>query len=133
MSPETAMLLADMVLVVHVLIAAFNVFSLPLIWAGGWLGWGFVRTPWFRYTHVGLMGFVLLETLFGYMCPLTTWENQLRLSAGQGVPGDSFISFWLGELLFFDCQAWKFKAVYGAFYTLILLTLWWVPVRRGGK
>ncbi|WP_222705789.1 DUF2784 domain-containing protein [Salidesulfovibrio onnuriiensis] len=131
MSPETARLLADAVLVAHVLVATFNALSLPLVWLGAWLGWAFVRNPWFRFLHVGLMGFVLLETLLGWMCPLTSWESQLRAAAGQGGgPGGGFIAHWFGRLLFFDCAAWKFVAVYGVFYALVLLSLWWVPVRR---
>lgn len=130
MESGTALLLADVVLVIHVLIAAFNVFSLPLIWIGAWCRWLFVRNPWFRFTHVGLMGFVLAETLLGAMCPLTIWENQLRVISGEGGgPGASFIGYWLGRLLYFECAPWEFMAVYGGFYALILLTLWWVPVR----
>ncbi len=129
MNGSVAVLLADIVLIVHVLIAAFNALSLPVIWAGAWLRWPFVRNPWFRFTHVGLMGFVLAETLLGYMCPLTVWEDRLRMAAGQDGTGGGFIGYWLGRLLFFDCAAWKFIAVYGAFFALILLSLWWVPVR----
>jgi hypothetical protein len=69
---------ADALLVFHVLLAAFNALSLPLIWLGAWRGWGFVRNPWLRWSHVALMGFVLAETLLGRTCPLTVWEAQLR-------------------------------------------------------
>lgn len=130
MSSELFLFFADVVLIAHVLVAAFNAFALPMIWVGAWCGWTFVRNPWFRFTHIGLMGVVLAETLLGMACPLTTWEYQLRHAAGwHSGAGESFVGYWLGRILFYECESWKFMAVYGAFYALVLLSLWWVPVR----
>ncbi|BDQ34237.1 DUF2784 domain-containing protein [Pseudodesulfovibrio portus] len=135
MTESRLLLLADAVLAVHVLIAAFNAFSLPVIWLGAWRGWRFVRNPWFRFSHVGLMGFVLAETVAGRLCPLTVWEGVLRRAGGQGWArqGQSFIGYWAGKLLFHDFSQLQFGVAYGLFFGLILLTLFLVPVRRRGK
>lgn len=135
MSDAQLLLLADVVLVVHFLIAAFNAFSLPVIWMGALAGWQFVRNPWFRYSHVGLMGFVLAETVAGKLCPLTIWEGMLRHAGGEGWAGEgeSFIGHWVGKILFHDFSQTQYAVAYGVFFGLIVLTFLLVPVRRTRK
>jgi hypothetical protein len=126
--------LADAVLIVHFGIAAFLVLGLPVVWIGAAAGWDFVRNPWFRWSHAGLMGFVLIETVAGKLCPLTVWEAALRRAAGQDGTGPvSFVEYWLGRLLFLDFAPVWFGVAYGMFFALILLTLFLVPVRRPAK
>jgi hypothetical protein len=125
---------ADAVLVVHFGIAAFLALGLPVIWIGAAAGWRFVRNPWFRWPHAGLMGVVLAETVAGKLCPLTVWEAALRRAAGEG--GDasaSFVGYWLGRVLFLDFAPVWFAVAYGLFFGLIVLTLLLVPVRRAAK
>ena len=71
-------MIADFLLVLHFLIAAFIAGGLPLTWLGAALGWRWVRNPWFRYAHLGAIGFVAAEGLLGIACPLTVWEDMLR-------------------------------------------------------
>ncbi|AMK10147.1 hypothetical protein AWY79_02955 [Pseudodesulfovibrio indicus] len=130
----TLLFLADAVLVLHFCIAAFNALSLPVIWIGAAAGVRFVRNPWFRWSHVALMGFVLAETVAGRLCPLTEWEAALRRAAGRGDGGGrSFVGYWLDRLLFLDLDPAWFTVGYAAFFGLIVLTLFLVPVRRGKK
>lgn len=135
MTEGQILLLADIILVVHFCIAAFNAFSLPVIWVGALAGWRFVRNPWFRYSHVGLMGFVLAETLAGQLCPLTAWEGALRRAVGQAGPGESqsFIGYWAGKALFHDFSQTQYGVAYGLFFGLIVLTFFLVPVRKRRK
>lgn len=135
MTDGQTLLLADAVLAGHFLIAAFNALSLPVIWLGGWRGWEFVRNPWFRFTHVGLMGSVLAEAAAGKLCPLTVWEAALRRAAGQGTAdqGQTFVGYWVGRLLFHDFSQAQYATAYGLFFGLILLTFLLVPVRRSRK
>src|SRR5271169_4269738 len=92
--------LADLVLVVHAAFIAFVVVGLVLIWVGRFRGWAFVRNIWFRVAHLAAMSVVAAESLMGFICPLTTWEDQLRLLAGghQRYEG-SFIQHWLHSLI----------------------------------
>lgn len=124
------LLLADIILMAHGAVALFITVSLPVIWIGHFLGWRFVRNPWFRFSHLGLMGFVLLEALVGVLCPLTMVETTLRRLAGQADPGytQGFIVHWVDRLLFHDLEPWIFTAAYAAFFAAVVATLCLVPV-----
>ena len=131
MSEGGYLLLADAVLVLHFVIAAYIVLGLPVIWTGWRLGARFVRNPWFRYSHAGLMGVVVAESLAGVFCPLTAWETRLRQAADAGFAGDgqSFVARWMGRVLFYDLGETAFTVIYGVFFAAVLVTLWLVPVR----
>jgi len=119
-------MMADVLLVVHFLIAAFIVGSLPLVWLGGALGWGWVRNRWFRYVHLGAIAFVAAEALAGVMCPLTVLEDLLRGSA----PLDSFAGRWIHRLLYYQAPEWVFTVAYVAWTAATLATLRFVPPRK---
>lgn len=114
-------LVADVVLVVHFLFVAFVVGGQCLIVAGWLLKWCWVRARWFRFSHLGAMGFVMLETWIGMMCPLTDLEKYLRRSAGQDPYGESFIGYWLNRLLFYSAPEWVFIVAYTLFFALVVL------------
>ena len=132
MSQGGYLLLANALLVLHFAVAAYIVLGLPAIWAGWRLGAGFVRNPWFRYSHAGLMGVVLLESLAGVFCPLTSWETRLRQAADAGFAGDGqgFVPRWVGKVLFHDLGESVFTVIYVLFFAAVAVTLWLVPVRR---
>jgi len=123
--------LADLVLIAHAAFVLFVVLGLLLIWVGGWRKWGFVRNVWFRTIHLAAMGVVAAESLVGFVCPLTTWENQLRILAGSGERYEgSFIQHWLHQVLFHEFSGGVFTLAYILFLLLVALSFWWVPVRR---
>lgn len=126
-------LLADLVLAAHVLIAAYNVLGLAVVWIGALVRWRFVGNRWFRGTHLAAMGIVVVEALLGLTCPLTAWENQLRVEAGQGGYAESFLSHWAGRFFYFDAPPALFTAAYLAFFGLMVLSAWLVPVRWQGR
>jgi hypothetical protein len=122
--------LADLVLVVHAAFVAFVVVGLVLIWVGRFRGWAFVRNIWFRAAHLAAMGVVAAESVLGFICPLTTWEDQLRLLAGgQQRYAGSFIQHWLHPLIFFDVAKGVFTAAYLAFFLAVVLSFWLIPPR----
>lgn len=126
-------LLADLVLVAHVFIAAYNVLGLAVVWIGALARWRFVGNRWFRGTHLAAMGIVVVEALLGLTCPLTVWENQLRAEAGQAPYAESFLSHWAGRFFYFDAPPELFTAIYLAFFGLMVLSAWLVPVRWRGR
>jgi hypothetical protein len=117
--------LADAILALHVAIAAFIVLGLPVIWIGAAFGWRWVRNPWFRYAHLGAIGFVAAEALVGVTCPLTVLEDALR---GIHEPR-SFVGRWLAWILFYHAPEWIFTTVYVAYAAITGLTLALVPPR----
>ncbi len=126
--------LADLVVVIHLGFVAFVILGFLLIWAGHFAGWKFVRNFTFRLAHLLAIGFVAVEALTHKVCPLTTWESDLRLRAGEagGYQG-SFVQHWVHRVLFFDLPEAAFTLIYVLFFGLVLATLWIVKPRRPGR
>lgn len=127
-------IMADAMLVAHFAYVAFVVVGLMVIWTGYFCRWSFVRNFWFRLAHLSCMGVVVVESVFGVTCPLTTWELQLRLLAGSGqYYQGSFIQHWVQRVLFYSAGEGVFLAIYVGFFALLLLSLWVVKPRRPGR
>src|SRR5438552_17289647 len=103
--------LADAVLLVHILFVLFVVGGFALILAGAGR-WGWVRNRAFRIAHLAAIVFVAVETLLGFTCPLTLWEDVLR-TTGRGEL--SFIGRWLAWLLYYNLPEWVFAFASCAF------------------
>ena len=118
---------ADAILVLHGLFVVFVVLGLFLIYLGKLLSWQWVRNPWLRATHLLAIGVVVIQSWFGLICPLTTWEMGLRSRAGELVYAGSFVANWVSEILYFQAPAWVFVVCYTVFDALVLLS--WFLVR----
>ena len=131
MSQETLYrLAADAVLVVHALFVACVVLGLLAVYLGSWLSWGWVRSLWFRLTHLAAIGVVVLQAWVGVLCPLTGWESRLRELAGGEQYEGSFIQHWLQALLYYEAPAWVFATSYTVFAGIVLVSWFAVPPRR---
>jgi hypothetical protein len=105
-------MLADALIVLHVAYIAVVVFGQLGIVIGWPLGWSWIRNPWFRGIHLSMIAIVAFEAAVQYECPLTTWEHELRVLAGQlpenyrevgGQAQDlSFIGGYLQSVLFYQ-------------------------------
>jgi hypothetical protein len=126
-TPFIYLLAADALLVLHLLVVIFIVAGLLLVYAGGFLGWSWVRNPWFRIIHLIAIGVVVVQAWAGELCPLTVWEQALRLRAGGVAYSGSFIAHWLGELLYYEAPMWVFALSYTVFGALVLVA--WYLVR----
>ena len=94
------LLSADVVLVVHFAFVLFVVLGLAAIWIGWFCKWKAVRNVRFRVAHLACMGVVVLESVFGVVCPLTTWEKDLRFAAGSEVYEETSMKHWAqGDVL----------------------------------
>ncbi len=122
--------LADLVVVVHATYVGFVVFGLLAILVGLLLGWRWIRNFWFRAIHLVMIGVVVAESLLGIVCPLTSWENELRKLGGGEPRPDGFIAYWAHELIFFQAPAWVFTVGYCLFGALVLATWSLAPPRR---
>lgn len=110
---------ADIILVIHALVVAFNVVGLAAIWVGAVLKWRWIRNFWFRTIHLGLIGIVAAGSLIGIVCPLTVLEDALRQT---GPPQSGFIQRWVSRLLYYDFPASAFTITYVLFALIVLLT-----------
>ncbi len=125
-----ARLLADAIVVIHAAFVMFVVLGMGAIVLGIARGWEWVRNPWFRGLHLAAIGVVVLETLGGVACPLTTWESALRRQAGQvGYAGD-FVGYWAHRLIFFRAEPWVFTLGYLLFGASVLAAFILAPPRR---
>jgi hypothetical protein len=83
-------LLADCLVVVHL---AFVIFVV----AGGFL---VLWRPFFRWIHLPAAAWGALIELTGWICPLTPWEQALRVQAGQAGYSGGFIEHYILSLLY---------------------------------
>jgi len=120
-------LVADVILVVHFAFVLFVVGGFALILLGAALGWRWIRSPAFRYLHLGAIVFVALEALVGMACPLTVWEDTLRRAS---VDDPSFVGRWVSRLLYYDLPPWVFTAAYVLFALAVVAAIVWIPPRR---
>ena len=122
-------LLADLVVVAHMAYMAFVVLGLLAILAGFVFHWQWVRNKWFRMAHLATIGIVVYESLLSITCPLTDLEDYLRIKGGQSISERSFVGRLVHDLLFYDMPPQFFTAAYCIFGSLVLATLFVVPVR----
>jgi hypothetical protein len=113
-------------LLIHALVVAFIIGGTAYIWIGAWRQWPGVRSPLFRYAHLGVMLFVAAEALLGVICPLTLWEDLLR----GGMSRSGFVAYWVGRLIYYDLPAWVFTTAYVALAIALIITLILVPPRQ---
>ncbi len=123
------LLAADAMLLLHVIFVGFVVIGLVLIFMGKARRWSWVRNPWFRVMHLLAIGVVAVQSWFGVICPLTTFEMALRARAGDAQYQDSFISHWLETILYYQAPAWAFAVCYTAFGAVIVGSWFWVSPR----
>ncbi len=122
------LLAADGILLMHFVFVAFVVLGFVFIWIGHIVKLKFAKNAKFRICHVLTMGIVLCESLVGMICPLTEWENDLRVKGGEGqIYETSFIKEWIHKIMFFDFSERMFVVIYVVFFALILLTYWIIP------
>ena len=119
-------MLADAILVVHAAFVLFVVGGFAAILLGIALKRRFAFNPWLRGAHIAAIAFVTAESLLGLMCPLTTWEDELRGNPG----GPGFIQRWIHAWLYWDVPPSFFTPVYAAFLLLVAWTWVRYPPRR---
>jgi hypothetical protein len=117
---------ADLVLLLHAAFVLFVVGGLVATWIGAALGRAWATSPWFRGLHLAAIAFVIAQSLLGYPCPLTIWEDALRGAATT----EGFIQRWVRSLLYWSAPPWVFTSLYTAFGALVAWTWWRIPPRR---
>lgn len=129
-SPTLSHIVADVILLLHLLFVAFVVGGLIFIFIGKAARWHWVRNPWFRLSHLVAIGVVVIQSWTGTICPLTSLESLLRLRAGGRHYSGSFISHWLETVLYYQAPQWVFVIGYTAFGAVVIAGWFWVRPRR---
>ena len=125
--PSAAILsaLADAVLVAHLGIILFNVLGMIVIPLGARQGWKFVRRFGWRALHLGILAAVAIQALFGRVCFLTIWHDDLVRLAGGRPSYVPLIASFVSHLIFWPLAPWAFVVLYVSVcaYTLALWRL----------
>ena len=126
-------LLADLLATFHLGIVLFVLLGQAAILTGILRRWRWIERALFRWTHVGLMVFIAAQGALGAICPLTIWEYDLRVAAGEEGHKGTFVGRLMHDLLFIEpetvSQA-ELNHYYVAFAALVVFCLWVVPPRR---
>jgi hypothetical protein len=96
-------LLADIVLAVHLLYLGF-------VALGGALVARFPRLVWL---HLACVAVALVSITVGFDCPLTTWEQSLRRTAGQRPYRDGFVAHYLTGRVYPHGYDWAVQTLFG--------------------
>ncbi len=126
------LLLADFLVLIHLAFVAFVVLGQIAILIGVILKKPWARAFIFRIIHLGCIGVVATEGLLDIECPLTVWERNLRLEAGQEISDAPFIPRLANQILFYPgVPHIYFERMHIGFGALVLLTfLIWPPKLR---
>ncbi|MCI0701234.1 MAG: DUF2784 domain-containing protein [Planctomycetia bacterium] len=124
-------LAADLVVAIHVAYVAYVVLGQLAICIAAPMKWQWAKNPWFRFTHLGAIGYVAYEAIFSIRCPLTIWEEKLRELAGQAPSGsETFLGRLLHDLLFIENQPESFfTALYLGMLLIVVQGLVMYPPR----
>ena len=114
--------IADLLMVIHFLWALFMVLGLPL---GLWLG-----SPALRWAHFVGMFLTAFFAATGMYCPLTVWEEILRIKTDpEFTYGGSLLARLISNTLYPQMDPWIIRA---ASVLWGLLTLLMMVIKKPG-
>lgn len=118
---------ADAIVIAHLAYVAVVVLGLVVTWIGIAFKQNWARNPWWRIGHLTMILIVVFETWANITCPLTTWEQQLRVLGQQETVEGDFIANFIHRWLFYDFPTWVFTTGYTAFGLLVLASFIFAP------
>jgi len=124
----TARLLADALVVVHLAFIAF-------VLAGGFLA---ARSRGWALLHLPAMAWAAWTEFTATLCPLTPWENSLRVAAGDAGYAGGFVEHYVIPLVYPDALTARAQVGLGivvvALNAAVYAFVWrkWRRARTGG-
>lgn len=116
-------LLANLVVILHLLFIAFVLFGgLLVFWR-----------PWLVWIHLPVAAYGVLIEWVGWICPLTPLENRLRHLAGAEQYEGGFVETYLLPLIYPAAFTRTTAIVLGALVLLVNVAIYgWYLYRRHG-
>jgi drug/metabolite transporter superfamily protein YnfA len=114
-------LAADLLVLLHLAFIVFVVLGGLLVWR------------WWRvvFVHLPAVIWAVLLEFYGWLCPLTPWEQQLRQAAGENGYSGSFIAHYLLPLIYPAGLTHNVQLLMGLGVLLINLLIYgWLLWRR---
>ena len=112
--------LADIVLVLHLVFVLFVVFGGLLVF----------RWPGLAWLHVPAAAWGTLIEFSGGICPLTPLENRFRRLGGETGYSGEFIDHYVRALLYPNGLSRGTQLLLGAAVLVLNVTIYWVLIRR---
>ena len=112
-------LFSEIVLLFHFCIFLFIMLSFFLIPFGYYQKWEWVKNRYYRLIHLILMGIIFIETILGFMCPLTILENFLR----NNIQINNKITQIIHQIMYWNLPTYQFIILY-LLSLLYLIFLW---------
>ena len=117
-------LFSEIILLFHFCIFLFMILSFFLIPLGYYQKWEWVKNKYYRSIHLILMGIISIETILGFMCPLTILENYFR----DDIKVDNKLTEIAHQILYWDLPNYQFIILYIlSFSYLIFLWFFFKP------
>ena len=117
-------LFSEIVLLFHFCIFLFILLSFFLIPFGYYQKWKWVKNKYYRLIHLVLMGIIFIETILGFMCPLTILENFLR----NDIEVDNNLTQIIHQIMYWNLPNYQFIILYIlSFSYLIFLWFFFKP------
>jgi len=119
-------LLADLIVVIHLLFVLF-------VMLGGLL---ILRWRFFAWIHMPAVLWAVLIEFSGWICPLTPLENHLRIKGGSSGYATSFVEHYITPLLYPSQLTREMQIFLGLLVLIVNLViyLWvWYSSRRRDK
>jgi len=110
---------SEIVLLIHFCIFLFIILSFFLIPLGYQQKWRWVKNKYYRSTHIILMGIIFIETILGFMCPLTVLEHHLR----NNTKVNNKFTEIIHQIMYWDLPIYQFIFLY-LLSLLYLIFLW---------
>lgn len=128
--------LADLVVGIHIAYVGYVLLGQAAITFAAPFRAQWARNPWFRFTHLSAIGIVVYEAIYNIRCPLSVWEEKLRMLGGGSEIGETFMGRIFHNLLFIDNMPESFfTTLYVAMLVVVVQGLVMYPPRwfRFGK
>lgn len=128
-------LLANLILFFHFAYVLGVIIPIPCILLGAWRNWTWVRWPWLRNLHLGMILLVVFEAILGMICPLTEWEAALRRKSGTAASPypEGFLAAWVSKILFSDFEAWVYTLMYVTTALIVIDLYILIPPRKNQR
>ncbi len=109
---------ADTLVIIHLLFIVFVVIGGLLV----------IKWRWITFIHIPAAIWGMLIEFYGWICPLTPWEQELRIAAGQeGYSGD-FIDHYILPVIYPSGLTPQIQMLLGTFVLVVNLAIygWWL-------
>lgn len=113
-------ILADLLVIIHFLFILFVLF-------GGLLG---LWKKWIIPVHLVSAAWGAMIEFMGWICPLTPWENELRLLAGQAGYSGGFIEHYMIPVVYPQQLTTMIQLGLGSLVVLLNVVIYYFVVKR---